>query len=143
MAQLLADVIALWRRTGKELWLVSFDIEKAYDSIPWLALFGVMRQAGIAENAVRVFEFFYQHLQRCFRYGQVDGGWWRATNSLMQGCPAAPDQLNILMEPFHRWAAVQTLGVLVAGKRVVSVSFADDIALVAGNRAEAVVLVDA
>ena len=34
VAQLLADVIALRRRTAKELWLVSFDIEKAYDSIP-------------------------------------------------------------------------------------------------------------
>ena len=27
----------------------------------------------------------------------------------LAGCPAAPDKLNILMEPFHRWAAAQEL----------------------------------
>ena len=35
LAQLLADIISLQRRRGKELWLLSFGIEKAYDSIPW------------------------------------------------------------------------------------------------------------
>ena len=86
MAQLLSDVIAICKRTKKELWLVSFDIEKAYDTIPWWALFKLMRQAGIASTVVNVFEYFSKNLQRCFRYGEVDGIWWQAANSLMQGC---------------------------------------------------------
>jgi hypothetical protein len=89
VAQLLSDVIAICKRTKKELWLVSFDIEKAYDTIPWWALFKLMRQAGIASTVVNVFEYFSKNLQRCFRYGEVDGIWWQAANSLMQGCPAA------------------------------------------------------
>ena len=35
VAQLLSDIISLRKRQGAELWLVSFDIEKCYDSIPW------------------------------------------------------------------------------------------------------------
>ena len=143
VAQLLSDVIALRRRQQSELWLVSFDIEKCYDSIPWWALFGVMRRTGLAERVVRSFEAFYRDLQRHFRYGQVDGESWRAANSLMQGCPAAPDQLNMLMEPFHRWALSQDLGVEVGGRRVPSVSFADDVALVARDKPEALVLINA
>ena len=46
VAQLLSDIIELRRRQGSELWLVSFDIEKCNDSIPWWAPFGVMRRAG-------------------------------------------------------------------------------------------------
>ena len=65
------------------------------------------------------------------------------TNSLMQGCPAAPDQLNMLLEPFHRWALAQGLGVEVGGRRVPSVSYADDVALVGQDKAEALVLIGA
>ena len=30
---------------------------------------------------------------------------WSMSNGLAQGCPASPDLLNILFEPFHRWAS--------------------------------------
>ena len=143
VAQLLSDIIALQRRRKAELWLMSFDIEKCYDSIPWWALFGVMRKTGMAEQVVRTFESYYHGLRRRFRYGQVAGEPWQAANSLMQGCPAAPDQLNLLLEPFHRWALEQGLGVEVAGRRVPSVSFADDVTLVGRDRQEAEVLIAA
>ena len=53
-------------------------------------------------------------------------------NGLAQGCPASPDLLNLLFEPFHRWAAKQDVGVaIVDGLKVPSGSFADDLALVA------------
>ena len=143
VAQLLSDIIAVRRRLRAELWLVSFDIEKCYDSIPWWALFGVMRRARVEEKVVGAFEAYYRGLRRRFRYGQVDGEVWQAANSLMQGCPAAPDQLNMLLEPFHRWALARGLGVEVAGRRVPSLSFADDVALVGRDRAEVEVLITA
>ena len=143
VAQLLSDLIVLCRRRKSELWLMSFDIEKCYDSVPWWALFGIMRQTGIAEAVVQGFEAYYRGLRRRFRYGQVDGEAWQATNSLMQGCPASPDELNLLMEPFHRWALAAGLGVDVGCGRIPSVSFADDVALVAQDRAEAETLIAA
>ena len=137
VAQLLSDLIFLQRRRGHELWLASFDVEKCYDTLPWWAVFGVLRQAGVAPRVVACFEAFYSALTRRFRYGQVEGEFWQATNGLAQGCPASPDLLNILLEPFHRWAVAAGLGVeVVPGCRVPSVSFADDVALVAGGKAE-------
>ena len=143
VAQLLSDLIVLSRQRQSELWLMSFDIEKCYDSVPWWALFGVMRRTGIAEAVVQSFEAYYRGLRRCFRYGQVDGAVWQAANSLMQGCPASPDELNLLMEPFHRWALAAGLGVDTGVGRVPSVSFADDVALVARDQSEAEVLIAA
>lgn len=136
MAQLLSDIIVMRRRQREELWLASFDVEKCYDSIPWWALFGGMRRAGVAESVVRTFEAFYQGLRRHFRYGQFEGSSWRAANSLMQGCPAAPDQLNMLLEPFHQWALAHGHGVEVGAKKVASV-------LVARDKGEMAVLVEA
>ena len=104
LAQLLVDVVRLQRMRGCELFLVSFDLEKCYDSLPWWALFGTMRQSGIPECLVTCLEHFYKGLVRRFRYGQVDGEQWQAANGLPQGCPPSPGLPNLLMEPFHRWA---------------------------------------
>ena len=109
LAQLLNDLILLRRRQHQELWLASFDIQKCFDSLPWWALFGVLRHAGVREPVVRCFEAFYQGLRRRFRYGHVQGEVWHATNGLAQGCPASPDLLNMLFEPFHSWLQPKTL----------------------------------
>ena len=74
---------------------------------------------------------FYRQRRHRFRYGQVDDSEWLMANSLAQGCPARPDLMNLLFEPFHRWAAAQKKGIAVAVTFVASASFADDVALVA------------
>ncbi len=42
VTQLLSDLVALQKRCGNELWLVSFDVEKCFPSLPWWAVFGVL-----------------------------------------------------------------------------------------------------
>ena len=76
VAQILTDLMVLQKRRRQQLWLASFDVEKCYDSLPWWAVFGVMRQAGVGEHLVRCFETFYRQLRRRFRYGQVEGEAW-------------------------------------------------------------------
>ena len=123
------------------MWLVSVDLWKCYDMIRWWAIFGAMLWSGVPGNVVAVFRDFYRKLRRHFRYGQVDGEEWQAENGLPQGCSAAPDLLNMLMESFHRWAGAQGVGVVVGERRVASVGFADDLTLVARSRDEVVFLV--
>jgi hypothetical protein len=62
-------------------------------------------------------------------------------NGLAQGCPASPDLLNILFEPFHRWAGAQRVGVEISGTYVASSSFADDVCLLATSLREVELLV--
>ena len=94
----------------------------------------MLDRAGVRPSVVKAFRAFYRDLRRRFRYGHVEGEIWRATNGVAQGCPASPDLLNLLFEAFHRWAQASNLGVLVAGLRIASVSFADDAALAAGSQ---------
>ena len=51
--------------------------------------------------------------------------------------------MNILFEPFHRWAATQPVGVPVLDLRVASASVADDLALLGTSLAAIVLLVNA
>ena len=140
VAQLLSDIILLRRRQRRPLFLVSFDLEKCYDSIPWWAIFHTLLESGAPSARVTALGYFYKHLRRCFRYGQVEGGWWFAANGFPQGCSLSPDLLNILMESFHRWARASGLGVLVEGLLIPSVSFADDLALIASSLDDALYL---
>ena len=133
LAQLLGDVIGYGRRTGRAVWLASFDIAKCYPSLPWWAVFGILEHVGVPVATVRAFRSFYTGLRARFRYGQVEGAEWGMANGLAQGCPASPDLLNIVFEGFHRWAVAQGVGFRIAGRRIASASFADDMTLLAGS----------
>ena len=101
-----------------------------------------MRASGMPPPLIRCFRSFYSHLRQRFRYGHVDGSSWSMANGLAQGCPASPDLLNLLFEPFHRWASAQGVGVLLtAALRVASSSFADDVGLIATSLQEVALLV--
>ena len=113
-----------------------FDLEKCFLSLPWWGLFGVSARVGVDAQILQCLRSFYRQLRHRFRYGQVDGSEWFMANGLAQGCPASPDLMNILFEPFHRWAAAQDKGVSVANYFVASVSFAADVTLVATSLEE-------
>ena len=142
-AQVLTDLIALQKLERREICLASFDVAKCFDSLPWWAVFRTLLAAGIRPSLVQCFTSFYTHVRRRFRYGSLEGQVWFAANGLAQGCPASPDLLNILFEAFHRWAEAQGLGVAVAGRRIPSISFADDVALIGGSREDIKALIEA
>jgi len=48
VAQLLSGVLCLRRRSGKDLWLASFDVEKCYDTVLWFKVVGVVLGANEA-----------------------------------------------------------------------------------------------
>ena len=82
--------------------------------LPWWGLFGVLSHTGADARIVH-----------CFR--RFCGIEWSMANGLAQGCPASPDLMNILFEPFPRWAAAQGKGVRVEDTTIASVSFVDDV----------------
>ena len=76
LAQLLQDLILLQQRRVQELWLVSFELEKWFPSLPWWGLFGVLARVGVDAQIVQCLRSFYRQLRHRFRYGQVDGSEW-------------------------------------------------------------------
>ena len=141
LGQVLADVIEHQRKRKEGLWLVSFDVAKCFPTLPWWAIFRVMRAEGVPGHIVECFQAFYRAPRQHFRYGRAKGERWAVWNGLAQGCPASPDLLNMLLEPFHRWAAEQGVGVLVGRAMLASLGFADDVALLATTWENAQVLI--
>ena len=59
------------------------DVSK-FPSIPWLALFGVMKESGLPKVVLRYLSQLYAHLQHRFWYGQVDGSEWTMATGLLR-----------------------------------------------------------
>ena len=141
VGQLLGDLLVVCRRRRQGLWVASFDLKKCYDMVPWWLVSGVMAQLGVPSRVGAVFGSYYAGLERHFRYGQRSGAPWTARNGLPQGCPAAPDLLNMIMAVFHAWVRRQGLGIEVAGCRLAALSYADDVAVVASSLTQLQVLI--
>jgi hypothetical protein len=82
VAQLLSDLMNLQQQRRHQLWLASFDVEKCFDSLPWWAVFGTLRRAGVRPAVVDCFADFYRNVRQRFWYGRVDGSVWQAANGL-------------------------------------------------------------
>jgi len=61
----------------------------------------------------------------CSASGNSDGLSVSMANVLTHRCPASPDLLNIIFEPFHRWAGAQGVEVELLGDHVASTSYVD------------------
>ena len=83
-----------------------------------VGLFGVLARVGVDPRTACCLRNLYRQLRRQFQQAQMDG------------CPASTDLMNILFEPFHRWAVAQKKGV-AADTFLAWVSFAGDVTLVA------------
>ena len=59
-AQVVADVIHMQRSRRAATWLASFDVAKCFDSLPWWAVFRLLKAAGVADNVVDTFAAFYR-----------------------------------------------------------------------------------
>ena len=82
LSQLLSDIIELQRHQKRPLWLVYFDVEKCFPSLPWWAIFSVLWREGVPSHIVRCFSCLHSQLRHNFRYSQVDGTDWSMTNGL-------------------------------------------------------------
>ena len=58
LAQLLTDLIELQSHRHKSLWLVSFDVEKCFPTLPWWAIFEVLSRAGVQLRLIQCFRRF-------------------------------------------------------------------------------------
>lgn len=62
---------------------------------------------------------------------------------MTQGCPLSPDLLNLVFSTFHRYTASLAPGVRIGEFTLSSLSFADDLALLASSWSTMLTLISA
>ena len=75
---------------------MSIDGVKSFDIIPQAAVLALALDLGMDPRVSRALGAMYKQLRRVFKVAGCLGAWWRATNSILQGCPLSVILVTVL-----------------------------------------------
>ena len=96
------DVIEKNKITGKQLYLVFLDIEKAYNTVDRKRLRSLLRHIGMDRKVVKVIENLYENNEVKFSVGLVSTGCLENNVGVKQGCVMSSTLFNIHLEELIR-----------------------------------------
>uniref|UniRef100_A0A3Q2XCZ8 Reverse transcriptase domain-containing protein n=1 Tax=Haplochromis burtoni TaxID=8153 RepID=A0A3Q2XCZ8_HAPBU len=106
------------------------DLEKAFDSVPQVVLWGVLREYGV--SLLRAIQSLYDHYKSlfCIAGNKLDS--FLVGDGLRQGCPLSLILFIIFMDRISRRSQVAE-GFHFGGLRISSLLFTDDVVLLASS----------
>lgn len=120
------------RNKGGKLIGLFVDLKAAFDSVDRGELIRVMRERGVSEGLVeRVEEILKETKSKIRVGGQLGGEFWTA-RGVRQGCPLSPTLFNLMIADLEEeMAKIKWGGVKLGGGRIYTLSYADDMVLLA------------
>jgi len=121
-------------REGGKLIALFVDMRAAFDMVNREILLTAMRKRGVREGLVRRCGDLYRETRNRVRAGgKIGKGFWTG-RGVRQGCPLSPILFNLVLADLedvmksNGWG-----GVKLKGRKVFSLAYADDVALLAEN----------
>ena len=78
-----------------KLFTIFIDLEKAYDSVPRMALWMAMKKLGVPDVLIDIMRAFHEKMEARVRIGEEMLDEIEVTNGLRQGCTMAPTLFNM------------------------------------------------
>lgn len=127
------------RDMAPEAVALSVDIEKAFNSLEWPYLMGVLRAFGLGDGFVRWTTLLYNSATARVRTGRMISTAWDVGRGTRQGCSLSPLLFALAMEPLatHARAGTWFSGVSWRGEAQYISLYADDLLLFLANTREA------
>ncbi|XP_076287327.1 uncharacterized protein LOC143212411 [Lasioglossum baleicum] len=120
------------RRKERRLVIMFVDLKAAFDSVDREVLVEAMRKRGVREGLVERCEEVLRETKSKIRVGEEEGECFWTERGVRQGCPLSPLLFTLMLadidEELERggWG-----GVKVGGRKIRTLSYADDIAMLA------------
>ncbi|XP_077255453.1 uncharacterized protein LOC143893678 [Temnothorax americanus] len=119
-------------KKGGKLIACFVDLKAAFDSVDRGILIKAMRERGIREGLVRRTEEMLRETKSRVRGGNELGEVFWTGRGVRQGCPLSPILFNVLLADLEEeMDRVKWGGIMLGGKRVYTLAYADDIVLIA------------
>ena len=120
---------------GKQLHICFVDYEKAFDRVDWSILMTALKRIGVDWRDRRLIKNLYTDQRATVRLGNAYSPLCIIGRGTRQGCPLSPLLFNIYVDELMRRAMEGCQdGVLIGGRLVNAVRFADDQAMVADTK---------
>lgn len=93
------DTIYYMKEKGKGGFLISLDLEKAFDRVEHEFLFDVLKAFGFGENFRKWIRIFYSDVLTCIKCNGFLTDCFQPTRSIRQGCPLSALLYSLVAEP--------------------------------------------
>lgn len=86
-------------RCGHEMFLLSLDIAKAFDTLSWEYLFCILHKWGFQTGFLNWLSVLYSTPTALVQYGGYTSSWFPIQRGTRQGCPMPPLLFVLALEP--------------------------------------------
>ena len=139
---LVQEVIGYYLKNGSHPIITVLDCSKAFDTCKFSILFGRLLEKGVPAVVVRTFMYIYEQQYAWVMWGKSVSSVFEISNGTRQGSIASPSLWTIYLDPLIKELRQLGVGCHVAGLFMGVVVYADDVLLMAPNRAAMQLMLD-
>jgi hypothetical protein len=134
---LVQEVVGHYLREGSHPLVVFLDCSKAFDLCKFDKLFTSILDKGMPPIIVRVLMHIYEEQYAWVRWGRARSSRFPISNGTRQGSIASPDLWSVYLDPLLKQLRRLGVGCHVGNMFMGVMAYADDLILLAPNRATA------
>ena len=126
--RLISDVLETAELLNLDGYLMTIDIEKAFDSVDHCFLFAALEKLGFEQNFVQWIKIMHNKQESCVMNGGNSTGYFSLERGSRQGDPISAYLFIIIMEVFFSMVRnnQSIKGMDILGKKFILTSYADD-----------------
>ena len=123
-------------RNKRQLYIAFIDLKAAFDSIDHQSLWNILQKIGVPGKHLSLFKELYAGAESCVRINRAHSDWFNIRSGVRQGCIAAPDLFNSVVDYLMEKVCEQIPGVAFGDYDLADLEYADDTAILSGTFAE-------
>ena len=120
-------------RRNRHLYVAFVDLKAAFDTVDRQNLWNILSMYGVPEKLCRLFKALYDSAESCVRVKGKDSEWFPIRSGVRQGCVAAPDLFNSVIDHLMTIVSQQVPGIHLGDFHLLDLEYADDTVIFAST----------
>ena len=120
-------------RACRRLYIAFIDLKAAFHSVDHASLWAIPACIGGPGKILRLFKKLYEDSQSCVRINGKLSEWFNINSGVRQGCGAAPDLFNCVVDHLMSWVCAQIPAVSFGNLHLADLEYADDTILLSND----------
>ena len=113
-------------RKDRHLYIAFIDLKAAFDTVDHGSLWNILKALGAPTKLITLFQQLYQGAESCVRVNGRDSEWFPINSGVWQGCVAAPELFNCVIDHLMLRTCERIPGVPLGNYILKDLEYADD-----------------
>ncbi|KAI8518875.1 hypothetical protein Bbelb_021320 [Branchiostoma belcheri] len=120
-------------RRDRHLYIAFIDLRAAFDTVDHASLWKILKLIGAPRKTITLFQQMYNSAESCVRVNGKESEWFTINSGVRQGCVAAPDLFNCVIDYLMTKVCERVPGVSFGQYNQADQEYADDTTLLADD----------